>query len=155
MTYIWFWVQWLAKHIPKSVKYCFNKFVWLAGRDPRAGGEIIFKLLFVTRRRLLIKKQKALSNRENVRNLTYIWLWVHWLAEHAPKYARDKLTKLCQVAVRHIKTDGEIMLTEYFWRDTICKEFSSLILDALFGWAQSKVYSRSTFEAWLINRKSA
>ena len=35
------------------------------GIDPRASAKIILKLLFITRRQILIKNQRALSNRQN------------------------------------------------------------------------------------------
>ena len=62
MTYIWFWVHSLGEDAPKSR---FTKFFRLTGRDPRAGAKIIFKLLFVTQRRVLRKNQRALYNRQN------------------------------------------------------------------------------------------
>ena len=64
MTYIWFWVYSLGEDAPKSR---FTKFFRLTGGDPRAGAKIIFKLLFVTQRRVLRKNQRALYNRQNWR----------------------------------------------------------------------------------------
>ena len=70
LCYFWFWVHWLTQHTPKFVKYKFTTFGRLNVRDPREGAKIILKLLFLTRRRLLMKNQRALSNREKVQ---------HWL----------------------------------------------------------------------------
>ena len=62
MTYVWFWVHSLGEDAPKSR---FTKFFRLTGGDPRAGAKFIFKLLFVTQRRVLRKNQRALYNRQN------------------------------------------------------------------------------------------
>ena len=67
MTYIWFWVHWLAEHAPKYAQYQFTRFVRLTVRDPKEGAKIILKLLFVTRKRVLIKNQRTLSNKEKLR----------------------------------------------------------------------------------------
>ena len=45
MTYIWFWVHWLAEHAPKSGICLFTKLVGLTVRNPREGAKIIFKIL--------------------------------------------------------------------------------------------------------------
>ena len=66
MSYIWFWVQWLAEHVPTSAKYQFTDFGWLTPRDPSEGANIILQLLFLTRMPIL-KKIKELSNREKLR----------------------------------------------------------------------------------------
>ena len=68
LYYFWFWMHWLAQPTTKSVKYRFTTFDRPSVRDPREGAKNILKLLILTRRRVLIKIQRALSNRENVRN---------------------------------------------------------------------------------------
>ena len=70
MCLIWFWVHWLVEHPPKSVKYRFAKFGPLTGNDSKEGGKIILRLLFLTRRQVLIKSQGAPSHREH---------WWKWL----------------------------------------------------------------------------
>ena len=94
MAYISFWLHWLTEHAPKSVKYRFTKFGRLTLRDHKEGAKIILKLFFLTSRRVLIKNQRALSNTEKLVKMAYIWFWLHWLAEHAPKYVKYRFTKL-------------------------------------------------------------
>ena len=67
MTYIWFWVHWLAEHTPKSGQYKFAKSCRLTGRDPKEGTIIVLKLLILTWRPVLGKKVGGLSNREKLR----------------------------------------------------------------------------------------
>ena len=67
MSYIGFWVHWLTEHAPKSVICQFIKVAGLTVRNPREGAKIIFKILFLSPRRDLIKNQRALSNTENGR----------------------------------------------------------------------------------------
>ena len=62
MSYIGFFVHWLAEHTPR-----FIKFGGLTGRDPKEVAKLILQLLFPTRRRVLIKKQTALPHREQWR----------------------------------------------------------------------------------------
>ena len=50
-------------------KYWFTKFIWLTVRDHRKGAKIILKLLCLSRRRVLIKNQRALSNKGNLQKL--------------------------------------------------------------------------------------
>ena len=51
MSYIGFWVHWLAEHAPKSVICQFIKVAGLTVRNPREGAKIIFKILFLSPRR--------------------------------------------------------------------------------------------------------
>ena len=67
MSYIGFWLHWLAEHAPKSAICQFTKVTGLTVRNPREGAKIIFKILFLSPRRDLIKNQRALSNTENGR----------------------------------------------------------------------------------------
>ena len=39
MTYIWFWVHWLAEHAPKSGICLFSKLAGLTVRNPREGAK--------------------------------------------------------------------------------------------------------------------
>ena len=73
MTYVWVWMHWLEEHGPKSGNYWFTKFIWLTVRDHRKGAKIILKLLFLSRRQVLIRKQRALSNKENLRKLVVFY----------------------------------------------------------------------------------
>ena len=56
MTYIRFWVHWLAEYAPKSGKHRFTKFGRLNPRDPKEGAKIILKLLFLTQRPILRRR---------------------------------------------------------------------------------------------------
>ena len=60
-------MHWLAEHAPKSGKYRFTKFGQLTGRDPREEAKTISELLFLTRRPVLRKKQRALWKEEKKR----------------------------------------------------------------------------------------
>ena len=64
MSYTWFWVHWLAEHAPKSVQQIFSKLGRLTATDPKEGVKIILKWLFLTRRPVLAKKQRALRKGE-------------------------------------------------------------------------------------------
>ena len=56
------------------------------------------------------EKPKSTLQQRKSTTLTFIWLWVHWLVEHIPKYTRDQFTKLRQVTARHIRKEAEIIL---------------------------------------------
>ena len=60
MSDIWFWVHWLAVHIPELVKYQFTKFGWLTLDNIREGAKIILKFLFLTPKQVLRKNQRAI-----------------------------------------------------------------------------------------------
>ena len=47
ITCIWFWVHWLAEHIPKSSKSRFIRFDQLTGNGPKEEGKIILRLLIL------------------------------------------------------------------------------------------------------------
>ena len=65
MSYIPFWVRWLAEHAPNTAMRQFNKLAGRNVRKPRETAKITFKLLLLSRRRVLMKNQRALSNTEN------------------------------------------------------------------------------------------
>ena len=65
MSYISFWVRWLAEHAPNTAMRQFNKLAGHNVRKPRETAKITFKLLLLSRRRVLMKNQRALSNTEN------------------------------------------------------------------------------------------
>ena len=67
MTYIWFWVHWLAERTPKSGQYKFTNSCRLTGGDTKEGAKIVLKLLILTWRPVLGKKVGGLSNREKLR----------------------------------------------------------------------------------------
>ena len=56
----------MEEHAPKSTKYYNNKFFLLIAKDLSKGAEITLILIFLTRRRVLRKNQRTLSNRENL-----------------------------------------------------------------------------------------
>ena len=76
MSYIWFWVQWLVEHAPKSVQYKFTKLGRLTATHPKEGAKIILKLLFLTRRPVFRKKQRALWIEKKSENVLYFILSV-------------------------------------------------------------------------------
>ena len=115
MTYIWFWVHWLAEHTPKSGQYKFAKSCRLTGRDPKEGTKIVLKLLILTWRPVLGKKVGGLSNikqRKTARK-PYIWFWVHWLAEHAPKSGKYQFANLGGWLQKTLKKDQKVFLSSY------------------------------------------
>ena len=67
MPFIWFWVHQLAEHTTKSVQYQFTKLVRLTATDTKKGTKIILKLLILTRRPVLRRKQGEPSDREKLR----------------------------------------------------------------------------------------
>ena len=105
------------------------------------------------------KKTKGTIKRNETPKMSLTWFLLHLLAEYAPKSAEDDLTKLHRVTARHIREEGEIILKLFylarlfgsklsfnekpFWADKICKDFSGLILNALFGGTRSKIYPGS------------
>ena len=102
MTYIWFWVQWLAERSPKLPKYQFTEFCRLTARNRSEGAKIILKILFLTRGRDLRKNQRApLSKREN-------------LAEHAPKSVKYQFTKFGRLAERNFSEGAKTILKLLF-----------------------------------------
>ena len=70
MSYNRFWVLWLAEHAPKSTQYRLNKFGRLTPKNIRDGENIILELLFLSRRRILIKNERALPSTKSKR----LWL---------------------------------------------------------------------------------
>ena len=60
MTYILFWLHWLAEQAPKSVEYEFTKLGRLTARDPKKGAKVILKFFFLSRKQVLRKKERAL-----------------------------------------------------------------------------------------------
>ena len=76
MSYIWFWVQWLVGHAPKSVQYKFTKLGRLTATHPKEGAKIILKILFLTRRPVFRKKQRALWIEKKSENVLYFILSV-------------------------------------------------------------------------------
>ena len=94
MTYIWFWVYWLAEYAHKSVKYRSTKFGGLTGRDPNERAKAISQLIFLTRRRVLVKTRRALSHSKHWRKwLVFDSGCTGWSAEQAPKSDRYRFTK--------------------------------------------------------------
>ena len=59
-------MQCLAAHAPKSVKNQFTKPCPLTPRNLREGAHFILKLLFLTRRHVLRKDQRAVSKRKKL-----------------------------------------------------------------------------------------
>ena len=57
-------MHWLAEDAPKYAKDHLTKFPRLIEKGIREGKKINFKLLALTQRQLLSRKQRALSNRE-------------------------------------------------------------------------------------------
>ena len=74
MTYIWFWVYWLAEYAHKSVKYRSTKFGGLTGRDPNERAKAISQLIFLTRRRVLEKPEEHYPTANTGENGLYLIL---------------------------------------------------------------------------------
>ena len=74
MSYVWFWVHWLAEHSAKSGEYRFTRFDRLTGRDPNEGTKIIQKLLFLTQGPVLRKNKKHYDEKKKSENVLYLIL---------------------------------------------------------------------------------
>ena len=109
MTYICFWMHWLAEHAPKSGKYRFTKFRPLTKRDPKEGTKIILKLLFLTWRPVLTKKTKNTKKRRKRAKMSYICFWVHWLAGDSRKSAKYRLTKFGRLNAKYPMKEVQII----------------------------------------------
>ena len=94
MPYIWFWVHWLAEHAPKFVQYQFNKLGLLTTRDPQEGEKIIWKFVFLSRKQVITKKTNNTMKKRKRAKTSYVWFWVHRLAEHAPRSVQYQFTNL-------------------------------------------------------------
>ena len=71
-SYILFWVHWLPKYAPKSVKYRLTKFGWLTVRDPREEAKITLKSFFLTRKQGFRKTTKSTIKERKTGKMTYI-----------------------------------------------------------------------------------
>ena len=152
----------LAEHAPKSIKDRFTKPCRLILRDLRERAKIISKLLFLTRRHVLRKNQKALLNKKTVKKPN-IWFWVNCLAKHDPKCAKDQFIKLCRLIPGGIREEAKInfkipclirrQVLSKNQRALSIREKSknvlSLILGALFGKARPKICSTSIYQTLL------
>ena len=79
MTYIWFWVHWLAEDTPKSVKYQFTKFVWLTARNLSEEAKIIFEATISNLKVSFKKKPKSTIQQRKLAKMTYVWFrWIGW-----------------------------------------------------------------------------
>ena len=106
MSFIWFQVYWLAEHAPKSGIYIFTKF----GREPIEGVKITLNLNFLNRRRVLRKNQGGQLNREKTAQMSYTWLWLHWLAESTPISGQYQFTKFGRLTGRDPKEVAKLVL---------------------------------------------
>ena len=80
MSYIRFWVHWLAEHTPKYTKYQFIKFCRLTVRDPREGVNNYFEINLFNLKASFNRKPKSTIKRRKIAKMTYILFWVHCLA---------------------------------------------------------------------------
>ena len=117
MTYIWFWVHWLAEHTPKSGQYKFTNSCRLTGGDTKEGAKIVLKLLILTWRPVLGKIGRTIKQGKTARK-PYIWFWAHWLEEHAPKsdkyqFAKYQFANLVGWLQKTLKNDQKVFLSSY------------------------------------------
>ena len=119
MTYIWFWVHWLAERTPKTLIYKFTKVGRLTGRDTKEVAKILLRLPFPTGNWVLRKIQSTTPQRTH----TYIWLWVHSLEEHGQKSCKYIFTKSGRLTGRDPSEGVKIILYLHFltWRQVLRK----------------------------------
>ena len=67
MSFIWYWMYWLAGHPTKYSKYEFIKVGRMTPTDPKEEAKIILKFLFVTRKRVFRKKQRTIPKEDKKR----------------------------------------------------------------------------------------
>ena len=103
-------LHWLAEHATKSAKYQFMK-IFLDGRKrPYGKANIILKLIFVIQKEILRKKNpKRTIQQRKTAGMSYIWFWVQWLVEHAPKFVQYKFNKLGRLTATHPKEGAKII----------------------------------------------
>ena len=112
MSYIWFYVHWLAEHVRKSSICQINRLAGLTVRNPGEEANIIFKLLFQYRLPVLIKKSTIQHTKWA--KMTYILFWVHWLAGHALKLVKHRSTKFGRLTRRDHREGAKIILQVLF-----------------------------------------
>ena len=54
------------------------------------------------------KKPKSTIQQTNPAKITYIFSWVNWMADHAPKYVRDHLTNLLNWLKRTLEKEQKL-----------------------------------------------
>ena len=86
----------------------------MAATDPKQGANIIWKLLILTRRSALRKKPRRTIKQTKTTRMHYIWFWVHWLVEHAPKPVQYQFTKLGPLTSRKPKEGAKLSLKWLF-----------------------------------------
>ena len=114
ICYNWFWVRWFAEHASTSAKYQFTKFGRMTARDPKEGVKIILNFFFLTRKRVFRKKPKSTMKRRKRAKIFYIWFWVHWLPDHAPKSGKYQFAKFVWLTGRESKEVAKIILRLLF-----------------------------------------
>ena len=83
MPYIWFWVHWLVEHTSKFVKFEFTKLI---------SADCILKLIFVSRRQVLVKTKKHYPTWKTGEN-DLCFILGALVAEHALKYVEYRFIK--------------------------------------------------------------
>ena len=114
-------MHWLPQLVQNFVKDQFTKLCWFYSReDIREEAKIIFKLLFLTRKHILTITKEYYQTRK----MSQFWFKEHWLAENAPKWAKDQFTKLLMLDRRYIAKKANIILTLVFptWRQAFPKK---------------------------------
>ena len=100
LVLIWFWVYWLAKHAPKSVKYQFTKLGRLTAKRLWGRSKNYFEFLFCNLKASFQKIKKSTMSRSKRSKMFYIWLWVHSLPENAPTSAKYHFTNFGRLTAR-------------------------------------------------------
>ena len=114
MSYIGLWLHWLAGRAQKSDKYRFTKFGRRTQRAPKKTAKIILQFFFLTWTRVLIKNQTAVNPQRTLGKMSYIWFWVHWLADHARKTDRYRFSKFARLTGIDPKEGAKIILKFLF-----------------------------------------
>ena len=83
MPYIWFWVHWLVEHTSKFVKFEFTKLI---------SADCILKLIFLSRRQVLVKTKKHYPTWKTGEN-DLCFILGALVAEHTLKYVEYRFIK--------------------------------------------------------------
>ena len=105
----------MVDHAPKSIKYLFTKLGRLTARHPKEGAEILLKLLFLTLRPVLRKKQRALLKEKREPKCLILDLGA-LVGTARPKSTRCQITKVAGLTVRNPGEGAKIIFKILFLR---------------------------------------
>ena len=111
---IWFCVHWLPEHATTSANHQFTKFGQLTATDPSERAKTILQLLFLTQRRIKKKNPRGTVKQRKTVSKSFIWFWVRWFADHAPKSVKYIFTNFSRLSGRDPREGVKIILNLHF-----------------------------------------